>query len=89
MLGAMLICNQLCREAESATLAKSLLKGSMKKMTAIHFKQELCLELLRCEAILKERISAIIKVQSMVVTCKTRIKVECVPYGHRFRQLSI
>ena len=52
----------MCREAESAALAKSILKGSLKKMSAIQFKQELCLELLRCEAILKERLPAIIKV---------------------------
>lgn len=52
-----------CREAESAALTKSLLKGSLKKMSAVHFKQELCLELLRCEAILKDALLSIIKVE--------------------------
>lgn len=64
----------MCREAESAALAKSILKGSLKKMSAIQFKQELCLELLRCEAILKERLPAIIK----VALTKNVLTISCV-----------
>lgn len=51
-----------CREAESAALARSLMKAGMKKMSAIQFKQALCLELLRCEAVMKEALPSIIKV---------------------------
>lgn len=51
-----------CREADSAALTKSLLKSDFKKMSAIQFKQALCMELLRCEDILKEALPSIIKV---------------------------
>ena len=56
------LCNVLYREVECAALAKSLLKSEFKKMSAIHFKQALCMELLRCEGILKEKLPSIIKV---------------------------
>lgn len=52
----------MCREADSAALAKTLLKSELKKMSAIQFKQALCMELLRCEGILKEALPSIIKV---------------------------
>ena len=48
---------------ESEALAKSLMKtGNMKRMSAIQFKQALCMELLRCETILKDTLPSIIKV---------------------------
>ncbi|KAL0050961.1 hypothetical protein WJX82_011093 [Trebouxia sp. C0006] len=49
------------REAESEALAKSLMKSGMKKMSAIQFKQALCMELLRCESIVKDTLPSIIK----------------------------
>ncbi|DBA77116.1 TPA: hypothetical protein ACH3X1_009695 [Trebouxia sp. C0004] len=49
------------RESESEALAKSLMKSGMKKMSAIHFKQALCMELLRCESIVKDTLPSIIK----------------------------
>ena len=50
------------REVESEALAKSLMKSGMKRMNAIQFKQALCMELLRCESILKDTLPSIIKV---------------------------
>lgn len=58
-------CLKRCREAESEALAKSLMKSGMKKMSAIQFKQALCMELLRCESIVKDTLPAIIKVWAM------------------------
>ena len=39
-----------------------MLKSEFKKMSAIQFKQALCMELLRCEGILKEALPSIMKV---------------------------
>ncbi len=54
-----------CRECESEALAKSLMKSGMKKVSAIQFKQALCMELLRCESIVKDTLPSIIKVWAM------------------------
>ena len=55
-------CLKCCRESESEALVKSLMKSGMKKMSAIQFKQALCMELLRCESIVKDTLPSIIKV---------------------------
>lgn len=63
-----------CREAESEALAKSLVKSGKKKMSAIQFKQALCMELLRCESIVKDTLPSIIKVwatQGFSQACET------------------
>jgi len=41
------------------------MKSGMKKMSAIQFKQALCMELLRCESIVKDTLPSIIKVWAM------------------------
>ncbi len=55
-------CSVCHREAESAALANSLMKSGMKRMSAINFKQALCMELLRSESILRDTLPSIIKV---------------------------
>ena len=67
-------CLKRRRECESEALAKSLMKSAKKKMSAIQFKQALCMELLRCESIVKDTLPSIIKVwatQGLSHACTT------------------
>lgn len=67
-------CLKRRRECESEALAKNLMKSGKKKMSAIQFKQALCMELLRCESIVKDTLPSIIKVwvrQDFTYACTT------------------
>ena len=49
-----------------------MLKSEFKKMSAIQFKQALCMELLRCESVVKETLPSVLKV-SLVLRLHNQI----------------